>query len=353
MARIYGISDSELSFISLLNSNLKEIKVKSFEEYQNYKGNNKEERKIIEEDYDNKIKAKFESITQKYNEIKQLEYELRKVEWSLRKKENIVGRYWGKVKNDIKNQISSLRNKRYNLNSEISELKNEVVGDQTKKDLLIKEKRETLSNFDKDIKTIFQLENNEEFRNKRQGAVGENKLIDYIDTTFQNENTFNLFNGLNFDIIGGAININNSTKTETQIDHVLVCPKGVYFIETKFWKIDGTEEFRRKLLEQLEKIKRTIIHVFNNKINEENVKVLLVGTERKIALGGSNFISLRLDELKDYLLNQKEALTKSEIILILNEFSKHLPKDKFHSFPRYKIGINSWFIKMRNKLKGK
>ena len=70
MVRIYGISDAELSFISLLNSNLKEIQINSFEEYQNYKDNYKEERRKIEKEYEDKIKEKFQIITKYYNEIK-------------------------------------------------------------------------------------------------------------------------------------------------------------------------------------------------------------------------------------------------------------------------------------------
>ena len=69
MVRIYGISDAELSFISLLNSNLKEIQINSFEEYQNYKDNYKEERRKIEKEYEDKIKEKFQIITKYYNEI--------------------------------------------------------------------------------------------------------------------------------------------------------------------------------------------------------------------------------------------------------------------------------------------
>lgn len=354
MVRVYGISDSELSFISLLNSNFKEIHIYSFEEYQNYKDNHKEERKKIEEDYDERIKVNFEMITRCYNEIKQCEYDLRKVEWDLRKKEAIVNKYWGKVQENIRSQIIGLKNKKHDLNSDISLLKKKVVNIQTDKDLLINEKKETLSKFDKDIKELYHLESNDQFRNKRQGAVGENKLISYISSNFQKDNTFNLLNGLNFDIIGGAININNSTKLETQIDHVLICPKGVFFIETKFWKIDSTKDFQKKLFEQLEKIKRTVSFIFSGKIDEKVIKILLIGTEKKINFSNrSDFVSLRLDELKDYLSTQKDILTKSEIILILDEFSKYLPKEKFNNFPRYKVGINSWFIKLRNKLKNK
>ncbi len=86
---------------------------------------------------------------------------------------------------------------------------------------------------------------------------------------------------MNFDIRGGAININDSTKLETQIDHIFVCSKGIFFIETKHWKIECTVDFKHRLIEQLEKIKRTISFIFKDKIDLEVIKILLVEQKEK------------------------------------------------------------------------
>lgn len=131
-----------------------------------------------------------------------------------------------------------------------------------------------------------------------------------------------------------------------------MCSKGIFFIETKHWKIDTTKDFERKLLEQIEKIKRTISFIFKDKINLEVIKILLVGTEKKINLeNNSNSISLRMDELKDFLLNQKDVLTKDEINLVLNEFSQYLPKEKFPEYPRNTLVLKKLWIKGMNFIK--
>ena len=82
----------------------------------------------------------------------------------------------------------------------------------------------------------------------------------------------------------------------------------------------------------------------------EVIKVLLVGTEKKINLNNSDFISLRIDEIKEFLLNQKDVLSNDEIKLTMNELSKYLPKEKFNDFPKFTLMMNSWFIKVKNKL---
>lgn len=352
MVRVYGVSDSELSFVALLKSYLKEIEIDSYEDYQDYKDNYRDKKKEIEEEYDESIKEDSEAVTRCYHEIKQYEYDLRKVEWTLRKKEAIVNRYNGPLKERIKNEMDELRSKKRRLSSAISNRKEEVVDARSEKDDLTSEKREKLSNFDRDIGQLFFLEKNEKFTKKRQGMWGEKKVIEHISKGFGKEKMFNLINGLNFDVIGGGININDSTKVETQIDHVLVCPKGIYFIETKHWKADHTYDLKKGLFEQLDKIKATISYIFDGKLKEDTIKILLVGTEKKIDLGSnSDFVSLKLDELKSYLMKQEDVLTKGEIIMVLSEFSKYLPKDKFPDYPRRKLGLSSWFIKMKRKKK--
>lgn len=352
MARVYGVSDSECSFVSLVNSQLQQIQIDSLDEYNDYRKHYKDKKKDIIQNFDERIKEVNENIEFCYNQIRQDEYDLRKVERDLSSNRSFLIGKWGKLRKEIENKISNLINKRNSLISDISYLKNSSVKKQTEGNMLKKEKTEILYKFDADINKLYNLENNKQFRNKKQGAIGENQLIDYITLNFKNNNNFNLINGLNFDIIGGAININNSTKPETQIDHVLVCPKGVFFIETKSWNIYCTNDFKKNLFEQLNKIKRTFSYIFDGKIEDNITKFLLVGTEKKITLENKHeFVSLRLDELKDYLLSQKDILRKSDIILVLNKFSKYLPKERFSTFPRYKISLSSWFIDLKRKIK--
>lgn len=166
MVKVHGMSDSEISFITFLNSCLKVIKINSFEDYQNYHDNYREEKRRKEEDYDDLIDSKTEGVSQCYNQIKQDEYDLQKVEWDIRKKESIVNKYWGKVQEDIQNQISNLKRKKRRLNSNISELKDKAVRLKTDKDSLIVEKKEFLVNYDKDIHKLFELEKNDEFKKR-------------------------------------------------------------------------------------------------------------------------------------------------------------------------------------------
>ena len=157
MVKVYGISDSEISFITFLNSHLKVIKIDSFEDYQNYHDNYREEKKIKEDDYDNEFRKNQETLSRCNNQIKQDEYDLRGIEWDIRKKKAIVGKYWGKVKEDIQSEINQLENKSRKLRNNISDSKNTIVETKTENDSLIIERKNYFLNFDKDIHKIFEL----------------------------------------------------------------------------------------------------------------------------------------------------------------------------------------------------
>lgn len=347
MTKSYGVSDSELSFISFINSYLKAIKITSFDDYQNYHDNFREEKKIKEESYDQEIKSNLEIINKNTYQIKQYEYDLKSINWHIRKKSLIIGKYWGKVRENIQKDINHLESKRKRLNKSIDDCKETIIEAKTKKDSLIIEKNTYLKDFDKDVNRLFELEKNEDFKNKRQGAIGERKLIGFITDCFDDSSY--LINGVIFPIIGGAININNSTKLETQVDHIFVCSKGIFFIETKHWKIECTKDFEDKLLEQLEKIKRTISFIFKDQIDLDVIKIVLVGTERKINLkNNKDFVSLRIDEVEDYLINLVPVLSNDEIKLALDKLSPYLSSDKFPNFPRNSLKVNKLFIKVKN-----
>jgi len=34
----------------------------------------------------------------------------------------------------------------------------------------------------------------------------------------------------------------------------------------------------------------------------------------------------------------------------MNELSKYLPTEKFNDFPKFSLKMNSWFIKVKNKI---
>lgn len=354
MAKVYGRSDSEISFLHLLNSNMKQNDFNSLEDYQDFKRNPRESKKQLEESYDEKIKEAYDKISYLTNEQKQLVYDLNGVRMSLQRKQVSLKKLYGPLKEKVWEEVEALRRKERRLNSELENSKEERVKKSTEKDDLIMDKKKAIYNFDLDVKKLDELDYNIEFINKRQGAFGENNLINYIKGHFEKHNDFCLLNGVTFDISGSAININHSNKSSNQIDHILICPKGVFFIETKFWKKDCTEDFYKKLLEQLEKIKMTIQYKFENKINKEFIHILLVGTEKKIKLNESkDYTSLKLEELGPFIEKESDIITKDEMILILNEFPKHLSSEEFKSFPKGMIKIKSLFIKTKRYIKGK
>jgi hypothetical protein len=344
MANVYGMSDSELSCLVLINSGSKQIKINSLKEYEHYLQNYKEEKIKTQERLDNQIQDEKDTANKCFYEIKQKKYDLNGIEFKIKAMENKVRKYYGEWKINAQRELEELRGKRRKLISAISSLNENRVDSQTGRDRLISEKNKTLYDFDMDIDRLFKLAKDEKLRNKIKGAVGENKLIDHLAIKFKEDNQFYLINGLNFDVIGKAININNSTKTEVQVDHLIVCKKGVFLLETKHWK-DITNDFKKSLIEQMEKIKRTSDYVFDKKIKKEVIKFLLIGTEKKVDIKNKYFVSLRLDELDDYLESQSDILNKADIIIILNEISKFLPTKKFKSYPKISLKTKSFFIK--------
>ena len=352
MAKVYGRSDSEISFTKLLNSHMKQNNFNSVENYQIFERNPQESKKQLEEGYDNKIKEASDEVSYLTNKQKQLTYDLNGIMMSLQRKEVSLKKLYGPLKEKVWEEVDVLRRKERKLNSELENSKEEWIKKSAEKDDLVVDKKNALYNFDLDVKKLNELNYNTEFINIRKGAFGENNLINYIKGHFEKDNLFHLLNGITFDISGSGININDSNKSSNQIDHILICPKGVFFIETKFWRQDCTEDFYKKLLEQLEKIKRTIQYKFENKINKEFISILLVGTEKKINLDEyKDYTSLKLEELGDYIEKRLEIITKDEITLILNELSKYLNSE--HSFPKRTIKLKSFFIKTKRYIKGK
>ncbi|MEK6945509.1 MAG: nuclease-related domain-containing protein [Nanoarchaeota archaeon] len=348
MVRVYGKSDSELSFLSLLNSHMRENIFDSIEQYQEFERNHEQSKKILEIELDKEIKDKIEQINENRNYIQQLKYKLNGYEIQIKKKLSAIGKCYGPLKQRLTSEFEGLKNSKNAVSDGIKSAEDDEITLKTEKDTLISGKKSRLYNFDRDVSKLHQLNKDKDFKNKRQGAIGENKVIWLIEKSFEKFSNYNLINKMNFDISGKGINIHNSSKTETQIDHILVCPKGVFFIETKYWTCEVNDIFKQKLLDQLDKIKMTIGDEFKDKIKEDFIEILLIGTEKRIDIQREDFISLRLDELKSYIDSKKNILSNSEIILILKEFIPYL-NDNHSTFPKRMIKIKSFFINSKKK----
>jgi len=213
-------------------------------------------------------------------------------------------------------------------------------------------KEKVIKNMDSDVKLVKRLQKDYSIRNMMKGIWGEREVIKHLEKALNDLDNTHLINSFNFDSIAEAININDRTITENRIDHVLVCPKGCFIIETKAWST-VTEKGIKKVQHQLKKTDIAFNRIFGEEIDGSKTEIVLVCTKKPIALPNeSNFTSLKINELKDYILNTNNALSKDEITMILNTILPHLDEDHVSTPSKLFLKAKGLFVKSKRFLRG-
>ena len=133
----------------------------------------------------------------------------------------------------------------------------------------------------------------------------------------------------------------NDVKIPAQIDHILICPKGVFTIETKNYtgKIYGSEykdqwskyvrgrEYKfYSRVKQGKKHSLVVSQTLSGLGIDISVKTIVVFHSRwaKLKVHSPKVPVLYSDQLVNYLSNQKDTLTPDRIQLITDKLKKHL-----------------------------
>jgi hypothetical protein len=319
MATIIGSSDSAKLFLNRLNSHFKEIKLANFNEFLTFSKNPSEYLKKI----DDSLKSKMIEISKNRPgikaQIKAQKWALGQTKYKLGKKYVTVKKVYGNLRDKINEEIDDLQQEKDRLEKSLSSLFASLEVDKNELPILAERRREARTNIINDIKIFSKLKKNDEFKMILKGAYGEIKVIEYISDCYKNCENYYLINGYDINVIAKAINVDDHTLVENKIDHILICHKGIFILETKSWK-----EIPKGGPDKIKNQFKKIIAVFKNRFEGQfflsNFEPVLVTTEKRIVISENfGFKSLGLDELKEYIFNKPDLYSQSEITLIVNE----------------------------------
>ena len=176
--------------------------------------------------------------------------------------------------------------------------------------------------FDLDIVTNL----NKDLLRYYKGALGEDTVISIIDKNF--DEWFVLINDFEFSL-SEPVRYHDSWIRNGQLDHVLICPKGVFAIETKSWS-DAyiNKSFSNGKFTPIQQIKRNgyvlykLLNDHTISYSEIKVKELLISADKKIPIPqGSYVTSITASYLKTYLERCSTKLDHKQINKIVKKLS--------------------------------
>ena len=355
MVKNYGESDAEKEFLKYLNGNMLEIESDSLEDYQNFQRYPQKRKIDITKTFDYEIKKSKEEQTRDYHKNESILKDLKRINNQIFYKAKAVNnyKYNGELREKIRRELFSLRGSKRDLELDFESNKRKIISLKSEIQTSYSTKRSTLYNIDKDIRKLNDLNNDNRFKRYRQGAFGERKVISHILNIYEKDKRYHLINGFNLDLQGKAINIHDHTLEKNQIDHILVCPYGLFILETKAWK-NYSDNMIEETIKQIERIEKVFQKIFSKKINQKFVNIFLVCTEKYIPIKEhKHFKSIKLENLQKEIENNKEIISKDEITLILNEFLPHLNSNHITKAGKTNIKIKALFSKTKKFIKSK
>ena len=320
MVKVYGKCDSEKELLEVLKGKFKRIEIDSlenFNEFSNYP--DKWKREIIEKDQE-EINNVEDKIRKKESEKYSAKQEIPYLNNQISKKVNTIKklRYKGKLKDKIQNEIDSLKNEKRWFEDKLLDLNHEIESLKENKKTLHKRKSENYMNIENDIKRLYELKKDVSFLKKLKGAWGEKEVVAVIERSFKNESKYHLINAFDIDVMDRAISFKDKIQTKNKIDHILICPKGFFILETKAWK-NYYDRGIQEINDQLEKSKQILYKVFDDEIKKV-LKFVAVSTTRQIELNSEyDFYSVKLENLKSFIDKQDDIIEGGDINIILDK----------------------------------
>lgn len=361
MVKILGMSDAEKDFIGYMEGQFREVVINSFMDFQEFSEYPLKIKKLKIDEIENKIKATLEDIKETGARIKSTEEKIRWTNYRIGKKVNTLKKVYGQLKAQIRAELNYLQNQKRTLETNLIQYKEDLCSYEIAFNQLKDRKREVIHNLDRDIEQLKELKKDYEVKNRLKGTWGEKKVIEHIKESFKDKKNWFLINSFNLDTLGKAIHFNERTITENKIDHVFFGPKGLFLLETKSWST-VTDEGVEKVKNQLKKSKITFDKFFGDSIETKAVEPLLICTEKHISLPeNSEYVSIPLRKLSNYIHGKNDVFTNDEVFLILNLLYPHLDNEHLEGISIKNIKFRGLLAKTKkyfkkaspNKLLGK
>jgi hypothetical protein len=347
--KVYGRSDAELEFLNQVCPRFKEIGILSFEQFNDFSKNPNKYYKEILDAADSEIESIKEEIRKAQVERKNAFDRNKELGFKMSKKINVIHHQWGTLKQKTQAEINDLKWRKNHNQSVIEDLGkkiNQLYSDLDKKKDERTQKEENLRD---DLDTLKEIKSEQKFLNLCKGAWGEQEVIKYVRDAFKDQDNFYLLNSFNLDVMNKAININDKIVVEDKIDHILICPRGFFALETKAWEGINDDELNR-LINQLKRTKLVLNTIFKDLT--EKTEVILICTKKHLELPREvGFTSLMLNELGDYLSKKETIFNGDNITEVLNMILPYSSAE--HSLPKYSLKAKGLFIKVKRFVKGK
>jgi archaellum component FlaC len=351
VVKVYGRSDAELEFLKCIDGRFKVFKINSLDDFNKIAENKYKAVKDILDEFDDKIKKTYNKITDSKNEIGERRHKIKELNRKIYARYKALYGKYGPIRTEIKNQITDLKHRKNNNYKAITGLENGITHLYSDIETLKREKNETEINLRADCIEIEKIEKDTRFLKLFKGIWGEKEVIEYVKKTFENENNFFMINSFNLDVLNRAINVNEKTVVEDKIDHILICPKGFFALETKAWSDVNNEELKN-VINQLKRTKTVLNAVFKDLA--EKTEVILICTKKHLELPkNTGFTSLMLNELGDYLYKKEtvfngDNITVTEVLNMISPYCGDKP-----GWPTSLLKLKVLFIKAKRFVKSK
>ena len=324
-----GKIDSEVKLITKLNIYFKGIKFNTIEDFQNL--NLDEIRKKDLEIIDKKIEKIKKKNMVKNQKLNSLENELKRVMSMLKKKHKNTAhqnKYFEKSKN-------KLRRKTLNLKQGLSKINLQIQ-------LFLVERKKIIDLYLANKKILKNVREDKEILYLLSAGIGEKIVKNFIEKKFSKEKEFYLINGFNLNLLGEGIYFESKTLSENRIDHLIVCDRGIFIIETKSWNT-VIRNYVDNVLKQLKKSREVFEKVFEDDINNA-LDLILIYTKKQVFLPKDTFKSLNLNDFLDFVLEKDKILNKYQINKFMYKFSFYLDKSATNTYTKYIFLIRASFF---------
>jgi len=357
MTKIYNSSDSETSFLEIVNSKLKGHKINSIKDYKTFEKNLLKFKTFELEENKKEIISLNEETTYLRFKNKRITEKIKNTKKEIKIQTLNIENKYGDLKEEIQEQINKLVNQLTDLEEELEQNKEKIEENKNEtKSRKTTKTKEITSNFENNKNELKKIQNNKILQNFLIKSEGENKIITEIATKFTNQENTYLINSLdlNLNIEKNQTHIQNKILNQAKIDHLFISPKGLFLFKTITWK-SSTPTPAQKVITDLEKqitqYKTLIKNQYSKLINKE-LEILVIFTNSEIHLDKNLKIkSTKLENLEKLINTKKDKLTPDQIVEILDEIS---PNIKGFSLTE-KISIKSQksYSKVKNFLKEK
>lgn len=343
MVKIYGQSDAEKDFLKYVNDIFRRIRISDVYQYNDFKQYPHKYKNQILNNFDQIITPINSKISFFESQLSHLRKEERMINCELSRKMNIVKKYYGRLKDQINLEIEDLKNQKEFIARKITDLQNQLIDLKYESYEQSKKKQQAICEIDQDIATLDNLNNDFELKNRLKGAWGEKKVIESIKTLFKKEKDYHLINAFDITVLGNPIAFDEKILVENKIDHLLVCPKGVFILETKSWS-QFDSYGKEKCINQLKK-SRTVLESFFDENLTKFFQYVIVTTETKFDLTDvRDYYSVHLSDLKDFLERFDTVFSRDDITLTIDKLLPYLNESHLDTSSKTYIKMKTQII---------